>query len=174
LLPGFATAAYEMVEQTGRGPAMVIAPAGQGSLLLGLGRGFKNLLRAGVIRELPRLVGVQALACAPIWAVFTMGAAGLQWVTEGETAAEGVRVRYPFWGDPLIQIVAESGGILAAVDEPAILAGREELARRGMYVEPTSAIIWDAIRQVVEAGFKPGPDSPLVAVLTGSGLKSSR
>ncbi len=173
LLPGFATLAYELVEQLGRSPGLIIAPAGQGSLLLGIGLGFKNLVRAGIIDVLPRIVGVQAMACAPIWAAYTMGSAGMQWVTEGQTAAEGVRVRYPHWGDAVMQIVSESHGGMFAVEEENISIGRNELAFAGFYVEPTSAIVWDAIRQLAESdALDLAGGGPVVAVLTGSGLKS--
>jgi threonine synthase len=168
LLPGFATLAYELHDQLGRAPGTVIVPAGQGSLLLGIGRGFAALKAAGQIETLPRLVGVQAMACAPLWAVFRMGPAGYQWVTEGETAAEGVRVRYPIWGDAVIRAVSESGGTFVAVEEEHILPARDDLGRLGFYVEPTSAIVWEALRAVL-----PHAEDPIVVVLTGSGLKSS-
>ncbi len=168
LLPGFATLAYELLEQLGRAPGTVIVPAGQGSLLLGIGRGFRALQAAGMIETLPRLVGVQAMACAPLWAVFSMGPAGHQWVTEGETVAEGVRVRYPIWGDAVLQTVQESGGTFIAVDEAQILPARDDLGRLGFYVEPTSALVWEALKAI-----QPEASGPIVLVLTGSGLKSS-
>ena len=96
-----------------------------------------------------------------------MGPAGYQWVTEGETAAEGVRVRYPIWGDAVLNLVAESQGNMIAVEEDQILSGRDELARLGFYVEPTSAIVWDALMQSLT-----DMPAPIVVVLTGSGLKS--
>ena len=172
LLPGFATLAYELFEQLGEAPETVLAPAGQGSLVLGIGLGFKNLLRAGLIDRLPRIVAVQAMACAPLWAAYTMGPAGMQWVTEGQTAAEGVRVRYPLWGDPVMRLIAETNGTVLAVDEEAIQLGRNQLAAAGFYVEPTSAIVWDALRQLSELRSAGPPSGPIVAVLTGSGLKS--
>ena len=144
-----------------------IAPAGQGNLLLALGRGFRALKQAGTIEHLPQLVGVQARACAPLWAVFNYGAAGLGWVTEGDTLAEGVRIKHPLRGDALLQLVAESHGRFVAVDEEAILPGRDQLARKGLYVEPTSAIVWSALDQV--AGEVP---DPIAVVLTGSGYKA--
>ena len=48
-LQGYATVAYELVEQLGCAPGTVLAPVGHGSLLLGLGRGFVSLKSAGVI-----------------------------------------------------------------------------------------------------------------------------
>jgi threonine synthase len=141
-LPVYATAAYELVEQIGEAPGSVIVPVGQGGLLLGIARGFRAILQAGLMDRLPRLVGVQARACAPLWAVATYGAAGLGFVGEEATVAEGIRVNYPVRGDTVLNTLAELGGFLVAVDEEEILPGREQLARRGFYVEPTSAVIW--------------------------------
>ena len=168
LIPGFATAAYEIVEQLGQSPGTVISPAGHGLLLLGLARGFENLKRAGVIERVPRLVGVQALSCAPLWAVYNHGQAGLGWVTEGETVAEGVRVSTPIRGDAVLTAIQSSLGTLLAVPEENILPGRNQLARRGFYVEPTSALVWDALGQIIEQA-----PEPVVVILTGSGLKSN-
>ena len=167
-LMGYATLAYELVDQMPEPPGTVILPVGQGGLLLGLARGFSALVQAGVIRQSPALVGVQARACAPLWALASYGADGLVWVTEGETLAEGVRVSFPLRGDAVLQAVESSGGIFVAVDEEEIMPGRDQLSNRGFYVEPTSAIVWNALVQV--AGRVP---EPLAVVLTGSGLKST-
>ncbi|MDX1437054.1 MAG: pyridoxal-phosphate dependent enzyme, partial [Anaerolineales bacterium] len=166
-LMGMATIAYEIVAALGSAPGTLVTPVGQGSLLLGAWRGFKALYRAGVIRDLPRLVGVQAAACAPIWAVFTAGAAGLSWVTERETAAEGVRIKNPIRGDLILQAVQESHGTMVAVEEKEIQPGRDALAGLGYCVEPTSAIVWDGLNQVLKSAA-----DPVVVMLTGSGYKS--
>ena len=168
LLPGFATLAYELVEQLGKAPGTVILPVGHGILLLGVARGFANLHRAGLISRPPYLVGVQALSCAPLWAVYNHGQAGLGWVTEGETVAEGVRVSLPIRGDAVLSAIRASQGTMLAIPEESILPGRNELAQRGFYVEPTSAIVWDALNQIIEQA-----PEPIVVILTGSGLKSN-
>jgi threonine synthase len=166
-LAGYATAAYEIFEQAGQAPGTVILPAGQGNFLLAIGRGFQALKNASLIDHLPRLVGVQALACAPLWAVYKYGSAGLGWVTEGETLAEGVRIRHPVRGDVLLNMILENEGSFVSVEEDMILDGRDELSRLGFYVEPTSAIVWNALIQVMDET----PD-PIVLVLTGSGYKT--
>lgn len=167
-LPGYATAAYEIYEQLGEAPGTVITPAGQGGLLLGMGRGFEALLAAGKISQAPRLVGVQARACAPLWAVYAYGAAGLGWVAEAPTLAEGIRVLNPLRGDAVLSLIERHKGAILAVDEEQILPARDELARQGFYIEPTSAVVWAAIGQIIEDA-----PEPIVAVLTGSGLKTS-
>lgn len=167
LLPGYATLAYELYEQIDGTPGAVIIPAGQGNLLLAVGGGFKALQRQGLIERLPVLVGVQALACAPLYAAFHYEAQGLGMVTEGETLAEGVRVRFPVRGDQVLQVVKESQGTVMAVEEEQILPGRDRLKELGFSVEPTSAITWPALELL--AGQLP---DPIVMVLTGAGYKS--
>lgn len=166
-LPGYATAAYEIYEQLGGAPGAVLCPVGQGGLFLGLYRGFVALQRAGVISRLPQLIGVQARACAPLWALSSAGYSAYGLVTEGQTVAEGIRIRAPLRLAALLQISESGHGEFLAVDEPEILAGRDQLARRGLYVEPTSAVIWPALQQTLMK-----TSEPVVAVLTGSGLKS--
>jgi len=168
-LPGYAALAYELFEELGGAPGTVIAPVGQGGLLLGIGRGFQALHKAGLISRLPRLVGVQARACAPLWALSVYGRAGLAWVAEGPTLAEGIRVLNPLRGDALLHMVAESGGTLLAVDEEEIQPGQQALARGGFYVEPTSAVVWGALHTLFQQ--QPDTPEPVVAVLTGSGFK---
>jgi threonine synthase len=162
-LAGNATAAFEIWHQLGHAPENIILPVGHGTLLLGLQRGFKALRAAQLIDHLPRLIAVQALACAPLWAVQQQGREGLGWVTEGQTLAEGIRVIHPVRGDAVLQALAETGGRVLAVDEASIHHGRHALARLGLYAEPTCGVVWEAIGQV------PGE---VVVILTGNGLKS--
>lgn len=168
VIAGFATAAFEIFEDLGRAPSAVVAPVGQGTLLLGLHRGFMSLQNAGQIEKLPRMVGVQASACAPLWSVFHGGSAGLTWISEGETQAEGIRILQPLRGDAVLGAVEESQGTFMIVEEQEITQGRDALASQGLYVEPTSAVVWPALDEVLERN-----QGPVVAILTGSGLKSN-
>lgn len=162
-LLGNATCAYEIVAQLGRAPEAVVLPVGHGTLLLGLAYGFKALRAAGIIATTPRLIAVQALNCAPLWAVAQYGRAGIGWVTEGETIAEGIRVVMPMRGDAVLAAITESGGSVAAIDEDRISPAHAALAAQGLFVEHTSATIWPVLAET------PGD---VVGILTGHGLKS--
>lgn len=168
-LAGMATLAFELVEALGRAPGALVLPVGQGTLLLGAQLGFQALQQAGVIERQPRLIGVQAQACAPLWAVHVRGAAGLEWVREGETLAEGIRIHRPIRGDAALAAVESSQGAFLAVDEQQIQHGVTALAHRGFLVEPTSAVVWPALEMVLDQLV-----DPVVAVLTGSGFKAPR
>jgi threonine synthase len=168
LIPGYATIAYEIFEQLGKAPGAVIAPIGQGNMLFSVAKGFSALMAAGLIDTYPRLIGVQAKACAPIWKSFLTGknqnsAAS---VAEEPTLAEGVKVSNPVRGNAVIDMINYSMGTICVTEESQILPGLYALARRGFYVEPTTAIVWDALLQML--GKFP---EPIVVLLTGSGLK---
>ncbi len=168
-LPGYATAAYEIVAQLGQEPGAVFVPTGQGGLLLGMGRGFASMQQNGLIECMPVMVAVQAGACAPLWALRAYGPAGLGFVSENQTVAEGIRVLHPLRGDAVLNFLDRYGGKVVAVDEAQILPGRDQLAHQGFYVEATSGVVWNAIEQVADQ-----VPQPWVAVLTGSGLKTAR
>ena len=167
-LLGYATAAYEIFEQlNNKMPGAVILPVGQGGLLLGLVRGFDALrIASNVVKNTPKIIGVQARPCAPLWAMFTEKGAGAEVIDEKRTLAEGVQVCHPLRADRVLQAVAASHGCMCITDENEILPGRDALARLGFYVEPTSAIVWSALAQTIQD--LPGP---VVIILTGSGYK---
>lgn len=165
---GLATSAFEIVEALGEAPEFVIVPTGHAGNLVALHHGFRAMLAAGVIDRLPRMIGVQPEACAPLWAVFNLGPDAAGFVTEGETLAEGIRALQPVRGDAALQAVAESNGYFVPVTEIQIEAGRNVLARMGFYVEYTTAVVWAALRQVLR---EEKPLGPTVVILTGSGLK---
>ena len=167
-LPGLATIAYEIYVELGEAPSTLLSPTGHGSLLLGAAMGFEALRAAGKIEKLPYLVAAQAAACAPLWVMANLGPSGLGAVQEGETLAEGVGVRNPLRGDELLARLQPGAGQIRIVEEDRILLARNALAALGFYVETTSAIVWDALQQVV--GEIP---EPIVVILTGSGLKNS-
>ena len=113
------------------------------------------------------MIGVQARACAPLWALFSdEGKKQVSIKNEEFTLAEGVRVSNPLRKEAVLAAVIASGGSVCVAEENEILPGRDALARLGLYVEPTSAIIWGALSRLVDKL----PD-PIVVILTGSGLK---
>jgi threonine synthase len=165
-LAGMATIAFEIYEQLGTAPGAVIAPVGQGTLFLGAYRGFLALQQAGRIEQLPKMIAVQAMACAPIWAVQAGGATGLLWTKERPTIAEGIRILHPLRGDAVLDALAKTAGWAIAVDEPEIEDGWHQLGQKGLFVEPTSSVVWPALLNAI--GDLP---DPVVIVLTGSGFK---
>ncbi len=170
---GVKTLAYELWEQSGfRAPDNLVVPLGYGSNVLGAERGFDELLRAGEIPRRPRLFGVQAAHCAPYAAAFREGVEHLVPIPVRPTVAEGIATPKPTRVAEVLRAVRETGGTVVAVEEGEILQALRELARRGLYVEPTAAAAAAGLTRLLASGVI-RPQEYTVLVLTGSGLKAS-
>ncbi|HSC95345.1 MAG TPA: threonine synthase [Burkholderiales bacterium] len=170
---GTKTLAYELWEQLGfRAPDSVVVPVGYGANVLGCERGFSELLRNGEIARMPRLYGVQAVNCAPYYAAFRAGVEHYMPVAVSPTVAEGIASSKPTRMREVLAPVRASGGEIVAVTEDEIVGALAALARKGFYVEPTSAAAAAGLSQLVARGaIKQGETT--VLVLTGTGLKAS-
>ena len=125
---GRKTLAYEIYEQLApTRAATVVVPAGNGTLVLGLWLGFRDLQAAGRLDSVPRIVAVQAERCAPL--------AGL--ARSGPTMATGIDVSGPPRAGQVRAAVLASKGWVATVTETEIARGQNALADLGIEVEPT-------------------------------------
>lgn len=173
-LQGTKLLAYEIWEDLGhRAPDAVLVPAGAGSLVLGCAIGFGELRRSGAIDHVPRLLVAQPEHCAPLARAFASGAAGVTSGTWAPTIAEGTSIAHPVRDREVLEAVRSSGGDIVAVPEDAIAPAVRALAARGLYVEPTSAIVAAAVPQLLDRGAMTGNDV-VAAVLSGSGLKAAQ
>jgi len=169
-LEGTKTFAYEVWEQLGGSvPDNVVLPVGNGSLLVGAYRGFGDLKAAGLVERLPRLLAVQAEACAPFYDAYRRGLEEPQPVTPHETVAEGICIAQPTRGRQVLSAIRNTGGAVVAVDDAEIRSARAVLARAGLYVEPTSAT---AAAALVKLNKMINAEEVTVVALTGHGLKS--
>jgi threonine synthase len=172
-LHGTKTLAYELWEDLGfAAPDNVIVPCGAGSNVLGCGIGFGELLRAGQIAALPRIFAAQPANCAPIAAAFQAGETTPVEVAITPTIAEGTAIAKPIRLTEVVGTLLESEGGAVMVSEAEIAAALFDLARVGLYVEPTCAQVVPAFAKLLASGAIT-PDQRTVLVLTGSGLKAT-
>jgi len=163
---GTKTIAYELWEQLRpREPDCFVSPIGQGSLFLGAYRGFKVLRDAGLISKLPRMIGVQANACAPIVEAVAQGLKHPASITSTHSIADGIALPHPIHGRAILKAINDTNGTAVAVSDDEIRAAQNELAKIGLYVEPTSAVVGAALA-------KTKLDGVVVVALTGTGLKT--
>jgi threonine synthase len=166
-LAGTATFAYELFEQLGRtAPDVVVAPLGGGTLLLGAHLGFARLAAAGLITSIPRLVGVQSSACAPLARAFRAGEPDAVEVEPDYTIAEGIRIARPPRARQILAAVRQTGGAIVEVTDDQIRTSLRRLLAGGLFVEPTSAAAYAGMAQATL------PNERIVVALTGHGLKA--
>ena len=175
---GSKTIAYEIVEQLGRAPDWMVVPVGGGSTIAAIHRGFADLVRLGVIRQAPRLVGVvpdthDNLAVA--WRegiadparYFALPAA------DPPTLLTKLAHGHPPDGIEALAAIRDSNGLVLAVGEEAAIDGAGRIGRAdGLYVEPSSGVVVPAIGRLLGDG-EASPTDTIVALVCGSGFRET-
>lgn len=168
-LQGTKTFAYEVCEQLDwRVPDAVVLPVGNGTLLLGAHAGFKDALTAGVVDRMPKLIGIQSKACAPLFQAFhqqkEVGRGDIE-LRPDETMADGIAVATPARGGQILQAVRETGGNFFAVDDLEIIAALRDVAAKGFQIEPTAAATIAGLARYLARG---DADDIVVTAFTGN------
>ncbi|WP_049928073.1 pyridoxal-phosphate dependent enzyme [Halopiger goleimassiliensis] len=167
---GTMTFAFEVAAQRDwTVPDAVVLPIGHGTLFLGAYRGFSLLEEAGIVDDVPRLLGAQAAGTAPI--VESVGGDPLGGADESTDVADGIEIAAPAREDELYEAIEATDGDAIALGGDPIEATLDRLHRSGFYVEPTSAVAPAALEQYREQGTLSASDD-VVVPLTGSGLKT--
>jgi threonine synthase len=170
---GKKTCAYEVCEQLGwETPDTLFVPVGDGCIIGGLHKGFKDLLALGWIDRLPRLIGVQAEGSAALVDAFERGLDSTEMVPiDAATVADSISARLPRDRAKALAAVRETGGSFLAVPDADILRAEVTIAQAtGVFCEPAAAASYAGLVKAAEAGLVE-PESRVVLLLTGSGLK---
>lgn len=173
-LEGTKTIAYEIVEQLQNTlPTHVLCPVGFGSIYLGLYIGFKELYDEGVIDHVPQLLGVQPETCCPFYNAYRDKTSTIVRMPQtAPTLAEGITAELPIRSHQILEAIRYTDGAFTTVDDFDIQAGLETLAAKGIFVEPTSAVVIKAYEKFKQEGIINEKEDTTVSILTGNGLKS--
>jgi len=172
LLESMKTVSYEVVNQLAAFPEVVVSPVGGGDLLTGQYRGYLELERAGMIPQLPRMVGVQSLSAPPLVEAFRKGLKRIETLPYANSKISGINVA--FSGEHALQAIRASEGTVVGVpDEKAFEMQRRLAVEEGIWVEPAAVVSVTALRSLVEQGWIKAHER-VVCVLTGAGFKDSK
>lgn len=169
---GKKTYAYEIAQDLGwKAPDRVLHPAAGGMSLVKTWKGFKELQALGWIDRVPRMTGVQAEACAPIVAAWARGDREVAGIDKKPSVASALAVADPgLLGNRALETIRASDGAAVAVTDDEILDATRELAREGLFVEPSGAVTLAGLPKLVRSGHVDRGES-VVCVVTGSGFK---
>jgi threonine synthase len=151
-------------------PALtVFVPVGDGNIISGLHKGFKDLNALGWLGRMPRLIGVQAEGSAAIAKSFQAGTEKIKPVS-AKTLADSISVDLPRDGVRALRAARETGGRYLTVSDEEILKAVAELGRQGLFAEPAGATSYAGLVKAISEGLV-GEEDPLLVLNTGSGLK---
>lgn len=154
-IEGKKTMGLELAEQLGWDvPDVILYPTGGGTGLIGMWKAFAELGAIGFLgRKRPRMVAVQAAGCAPMVRAFEAGAEHAARWENAHTIASGIRVPQAIGDFLILRAVRESGGFAIAVDDAAITAALEEVAREeGFLLCPEGAATYAAYKAALADG----------------------
>lgn len=167
---GKKTCAFEICEQLQwEAPDKVIVAAGDGTIVCGMWRGFKDFNKLGIIEKMPQMIAVQAEGSAAITNAWKNGAELSS--VQANTVADSISVNYPRDGYLALQALKESNGMAITVSDAEILSAIPELARESsVFAEPGGAATYAGLKKLVAQGVIQ-KDESVAIVVGGNGLK---
>lgn len=153
-------------------PLTIFVSVGDGNIISGIYKGFKDLLALGWIPNMPRIVGVQAEGSAAITNAFHANTEIITPVT-AKTIADSISVDLPRDGVRAVRAAKETNGMYITVTDDEIIQSIAELGRMGVFAEPAGAAAYAGLVKAAGLGAV-GSDDPILVLNTGSGLKDVR
>jgi threonine synthase len=153
-------------------PLTVFVPVGDGNIISGIHKGFKDLYQLGWLPRIPRIIGVQAEGSAAISNAFHESTEMITPVS-AKTIADSISVDLPRDGVRAVRAAKETGGTYVNVSDKEILKAIAELGKLGIFAEPAGAAAYAGLVKAAGSGLVGGED-PILVLNTGSGLKDVR
>ncbi|HXU11919.1 MAG TPA: threonine synthase, partial [Candidatus Binatia bacterium] len=173
-IEGQKSIAYETAQQLGwQPPDWVVVPVGNAGNISAIGKGFFDLHALGLIERVPRLLGAQPEAAAPLARAHREGYRERVRVKAGETAATAIRIGDPVSYDKAVAAVRRSNGAFLSATEPEIMDAKALVDATGIYICPNSATAVAGFLKARRDGII-GAGDRVVIVATAHGCKFSQ
>ncbi len=175
---GKKTAAFEIWEQIitklpdDSKPLKVFVWVGDGNIISGIHKGFKDLLALGWIHQMPKMFGIQSEKSAAIANSFIDHTETITPVT-ATTMADSISVDLPRDGVRAVRAAQATGGQYLTVTDEQIVDAIGELGKYGIFTEPAGATAYAGLKKAVETDLI-DLDDPVFVINTGNGLKDIR
>jgi threonine synthase len=171
---GKKTAAFEIWEQVLLAeemdkPLCVFVSVGDGNIISGIHKGFKDLKELGWLKQMPRIFGIQSEGSAAIANAYLAGTEEITAVS-ATTLADSISVDLPRDGVRAVRAATETDGAYILVSDDEIIKGIAALGKVGVFAEPAGSTSYAGLVKALETG-QITEDDPVLLMNTGSGLK---
>ena len=150
-------------------PLSIFVSVGDGNIISGIHKGFKDLKKLGWLHRMPRIYGVQAEGSAAIANAFFNHTEQITPVS-ANTLADSISVDLPRDGIRAVRAAEMTGGAYITVSDEEILSAIATLGKAGIFAEPAGATSFAGLRKAIQSNMIFSDDLVLV-INTGSGLK---
>lgn len=167
-IEGKKTVSLELFAQLKKAPDFVFVSTGDGCILAGVYKGFRDLKQLGFIDRIPVIYSVQAETSNALYRAFQSGKFEN---IPTHTVADSICVDVPRNGMHALTQLRNHDGHVITVSDQKIIAAQSNLARStGLFTEPASAAAFAGFLKVRDNLPK---DATVVILATGNGLKDS-
>ncbi|MBI5354701.1 MAG: threonine synthase [Chloroflexi bacterium] len=153
-------------------PLSIFVSVGDGNIISGIHKGFKDLFALGWIPNMPRIIGVQAEGSAAIANAFNANTETITPIS-ATTMADSISVDLPRDGVRAVRAAKETNGTYITVSDEEIIRSIAELGGMGVFPEPAGAASYAGLVKAAGLGVVRS-DDPVLVMNTGSGLKDVR
>lgn len=168
-IEGKKSAAFDIfIQMRGSLPKYIFVPAGDGVILAGIYKGFKDLQQLGIIKSVPRLIAVQAHGSDGLCRYLATGRFEFQ---PPETIAESISVGAPRNLYLAARAVKESGGFAVSVEDGEIVEAQKQISHdTGILPEPAAAAPLAALKKAKDR-LEFHASEKVMLIITGCALK---
>lgn len=153
-------------------PLAIFVSVGDGNIISGIHKGFRDLFALGWIPNMPRIIGVQAEGSAAIANAFNANTESITPVS-ATTIADSISVDLPRDGVRAVRAAMHTDGTYVTVSDDEIVKAIAELGKQGVFAEPAGATAYAGLVKAAALGVV-GSEDPILVMNTGSGLKDVR
>lgn len=165
-IEGKKTVSLEIYQTLKRSPDFVFVPTGDGVILGGVYKGFRDLQKLGFLDKIPTIVAVQAEGSDAIARAFKEG--GFTEI-DAHTVADSISVGIPRNGYYALKQLKRYNGKCVTVSDKEILDAQKELSSKaGLFTEPAAAASYAGFLKIRSEILN---DATVVLLATGNGLK---
>lgn len=167
-IEGKKTVSFEIIKQLpGNDIDYVFVPVGDGVIISGVIKGFCDLLEIGLIKNIPKIIGVQSEGSRFIYTAFKENVYDLQY--KADTIADSISVDAARNGYCAVNDLKEADGDMVMVSDDEILDAQLYLSKRsGIFCEPSSSVAYAGFNKIKDSIDK---NANIIVLLTGHGLK---
>jgi len=168
-IEGKKSAAYDIfISSQGNIPDVIFVPVGDGVIISGIYKGFKELLALNWIDKLPKLIAAQSTGSDALCRYLNTSKFEYK---PANTIADSISAGAPRNLYIAADAVKESNGIAIAVTDEEILSAQKEfITQTGILCEPSCASVYAAYKKLLSTDMLNSSQSNLF-LITGNGLK---
>lgn len=167
-IEGKKTVSLEIFHQLKDIPDVIFVPVGDGVILSGVYKGFRDLKHQGLTNRIPHVVAVQSEGSNAVVRAMETGKFSPH---PSRTLADSISVDIPRNGYYALKQLKENDGSCVTVTDEEILQAQKELASTsGLFAEPAAAASYAGFLKIKDSISK---DKKVVLLITGNGLKDT-